>query len=192
MHLTSFSLGVTMERRESEEFLPIKRYQLWFHTEMLRMAAYTLPPCPDVPPELVTAIVEDAARDADHVGLFLRTIGLEGSPHCPIHLPAAFLLDLGAALRLLEWERRGLQVHLEVGLPSAKQALRDVFQAFAAPSGPAVAPARSLTYRVMILFVERFAWNARVELDADITLDEPEEDQLLEALADFLWEHRPS
>jgi hypothetical protein len=43
----------------------------------------------------------------------------------------------------------------------------------------------------MVLFVERFAWKARDELDADVALHEADEEQILEALADFLWNHRP-
>jgi len=155
------------------------------------VAAFALPNIPNVPGELVAAVAEDAARDADRVGQFLRTLGLGGSPDRPVRLPAAFLLELGAALRLGDWEQRGLQVHREAGLPSAQQALRDVFQASSTSPGPAAAPHERLVYRIVVLFAERFAWNARVELDADIALDEADEEQLLEGLADFLWDHRP-
>jgi hypothetical protein len=43
----------------------------------------------------------------------------------------------------------------------------------------------------MALFVERFCWNGRNELDADIILDKADEEAALDALADFLWMNRP-
>jgi len=155
------------------------------------MVTRTLPHILDVPAELVTAIAEDADRDADRVGLFLRRLGLEGSAHGPLLLPASFLLNLGAALRLLDWELRGLRVHIEEGLPSAQEAVRAAFLAVSAQSNAPISTTGMLAYRVMTLFIERFAWNARKELDAQVTLEEADEDRILEELADYLWEHCP-
>lgn len=146
---------------------------------------------PAIPPDLVTAVEEDAARDAGRVALFLRTLGLKVSPARPIALPDAFLIELGAALRLLEWERRGLSAHLDAGLPPSGRAIRDAFRHLAAP-GIALGPlSDTLTYRVMVLFAERFAWAGREELDAEVALGAADEEALLEDLADFLWNHRP-
>jgi hypothetical protein len=141
----------------------------------------------EFPDELVAAVAEGAARDADHVVQFLRALGLEASPTKPMHLPAAFLLELGAALRLFRWEYCGLHTHLDAGLPPSSQAIRDAFRHLDG-SGPLE---MTLAYRVLVLFAERFAWSAREELDAQVALGEADEDALLEALADFLWEHRP-
>jgi hypothetical protein len=142
---------------------------------------------PDYPPELIQAVVRDASRDADHVGVFLKALGLSASPEKPLSLPAHFLLELGAALRLLSWESRGFFIHQQAGLPAAREALRAVFSSL---SDPSAAPTE-LPYRVMCLSVENFAWNAQEELRADVCLEEAEEEMLLEALADFLWAHRP-
>ena len=149
-------------------------------------------PCPlqlpDFPPDLIQAVARDAARDADRVGLFLGALGL--AP--PLPLPAAFLLGLGAALRLLLWEQDGIDAHRRAGLPPARQALRDVFRAAAGQADPGTAEqAKALPGRVLALFIEHFAWAGRAELGADLTLGPADEDALLEGLADFLWAHRP-
>ena len=53
---------------------------------------------------------EDRA-DAESVALFLQTLGLSPTPQSPIRLDGDFLLELGAALRLLLWEHIGLTIH---------------------------------------------------------------------------------
>ena len=145
----------------------------------------------EFPPALVTAVAEEAALDAGRVDLFLRTLGLEASPTRPIQLPATFLLELGAALRLLCWEDRGLSAHLDAGLPPSSRALREIFLTLADPEVTSRPLKETLAYRVFVLFAEHFAWSGTEELDAQVALGEADEDSLLEALADFLWEHRP-
>jgi hypothetical protein len=150
----------------------------------------------DLPSDLVRAVAQDAALDADRVGCFLdQLLGRCAAPagdRPPLLLPPDFLLELAAALRLLAWETSGLRCHLEAGLPPAQQALRDAFRwlkpATAAPETSDV-PDR-LMPRVLALFIERLAWNGRAELGADFALGEPDEDVLTEAIADFLWSHR--
>lgn len=154
----------------------------------------TTTPCIlDFPTDLVRAVAAEAERDADAVGIFLNALGLHATPDRPIHLPAAFLLDLGAALRLLAWEQEGLHPQEVAGLPPARQALADVFLALKHPPTQveSAVAAGSLAYRVCQAFVDHFAWSGRDELDADVTLGEADEDAVLEALADFLWAHRP-
>jgi hypothetical protein len=141
----------------------------------------------DLPAEMVAAVAADAARDADRVGLFLEQLGLGATPEKPRPLPAGFLMDLGAALRLLVWEAEGFFGHREAGLPTAEQAIRDAFRFL---TDPEANPAE-LSVLVLRLSVERFAWSGQPELGADIALDEAHEDVLLEALADFLWARRP-
>src|SRR5262249_37152956 len=71
-----------------------------FRKESPRMAA-VLPsfPIADFPAEMVRAVVVDAARDAERVGLFLDQLGLGATPQKPLPMPAGLLLRLGAALR---------------------------------------------------------------------------------------------
>ena len=108
-------------------------------------------------------------------------------------LPAAFLLDLGAALRLMAWEQAGINPQHVAGLPPAQEAIRDVLLSLRQPpTGAAQADAPgTLARRVGAAFFEHFAWCGLGELDADVTLGAADEEAVLEALADFLWAHRP-
>ena len=140
-------------------------------------------------PELVEAVACDAARDAHRVAAFLDAVGLTPSPGSVRHLPGGFLLDLAAALRMLVWEEEMVSVHREAGLPSAKEAAREAFRS-AAAGGPAM-PGR-ISEAVFRLSLDRFAWSGRRALGAEILLDDPDEDALVEAMARFLWASRRS
>jgi hypothetical protein len=140
----------------------------------------------DIPADMVAAVAANAARDADCVGLFLNRLGLGATPERPRPMPAAFLLHLGAALRLLTWEAQGFFFHRAAGLPEAPQPIRAAFESLAEPD----ADPTELCVAVLRLSVERFAWSGPPELGADVALDEAQEDALLEALADFLWARR--
>jgi hypothetical protein len=148
---------------------------------------------PDLPPDLIRAVAQEGARDAVRVAHFLdalaQTPAGQSLGQRPVRLPADFLLGLGAALRLLLWERNGIRVHLDAGLPPARDALRDVFRSVIDPE--VAARTATLPSRVSALFVDRFAWTGRLELEADVTLGEAQEEALLDALAEFLWVHRP-
>ena len=139
-----------------------------------------------ISPELIHAVEAEAARDADRVGGFLAARGLRASPEKPIHLPARFLLYLAAALRLFDWETQGFTHHFEVGLPSATDAFAD---ALASLLDPGVDPT-SLCDAVLDLCLERFAWNGRPLLGADVLLDNLRDPTALDALAEFLWASR--
>lgn len=142
-------------------------------------------------PELVEAAAREAARDAENIALFLRELGFVPSADRPVRLPPAFLLHLGAALRLLVWESGGLRVHQDSGLPSAEQA---IIAAFGLLDGASEAEAQhpvELARKVVALFADRLAWLGRRDLDADVVLDDHvDEDALVDALAELLWDAR--
>jgi hypothetical protein len=150
------------------------------------MDAHRTLPADDLPTDLVNAATAAAARDAEHVGLFLRELGLVGTPEQPVPLPARFLFHLAAALRLLVWESQGFFLHQAAGLPSADQALDDAFAALLDPS----ADPTELGIQVLRLSLERFAWHGLGELNADIALDDLTDDAALDVLAEFLWASR--
>jgi hypothetical protein len=146
----------------------------------------SLPTVADFPPELTTAVMADAARDADRVGQFLVALGLRLDPKTPLPLPARFLRYLAAALRLLSWEAQGFSFHREHGLPAAGEVIHAAFRSLNDPH----ADPTELCIGVMRLSVEKFAWTAPTELGVDVSLGDAEDELLLEALADFLWAHR--
>jgi hypothetical protein len=141
----------------------------------------------------VEAIEAHADADADHAATFLDTLIGRQPTDPPLPLPAEFLLDLAAGLRLLLWEQAGLNPQAIAGLPPARQVLRQVLLSISNPwpEFPSAEPPGTLARRVLAAFVDHFAWTARVELDAEVVLSEPDEEAVLEALADFLWQHRP-
>lgn len=145
-----------------------------------------------VPIELSTAVQEKAVRDADVVYRFLTWLGRKWAGDsfdlAAIDLPPGFMSALAAALQLVAWEQRGVFIHRDIGLPSADDAVLLIFRSYQeSDTHPACA---HLQHEVFQLFVQRFAWAGRSDLDADIVLDDLEEDVLVDALADFLWARR--
>jgi hypothetical protein len=53
---------------------------------------------------LVKAIAADAARDAHRVADLLDSLKIRATPQVPMQWNGDFLLELGAAMRLREWE----------------------------------------------------------------------------------------
>ena len=135
------------------------------------MASASLAPTKSLPfpPELVGAAAAEAEADADRVVEFLRELGMLSEGHSPLFLSADLLLFLGAVLRLNSWEEVGLRVHLDAGLPTATKILADAIRS-AMELGRAVYP-KELSHSVTALFIERFAWHGRRDLDAAIVVD---------------------
>jgi len=146
-----------------------------------------------LPAGLADATAIGAAQDADRVALFLHELGLLTRSDPPVRLPPAFLLHLGAALRILVWEASGLQVHRDSGLPEAGQAILSAFSLLALKPETESQHPDELARKVVALFAGRFAWHARRDLDADVVLDDHfDEDALVDALAELLWDARPN
>lgn len=140
------------------------------------------------PPEMICSVAINAQRDAEAVCSFLGELGLRGRPDKPLSLPADFLLTLGAGLRLLAWEARGITIHRTAGLPAAMEVIRGAFRSLHNPSQKDPC----LPVRVLGLSVERLSWHARLTLGADVLLDDLDSDSAAEAIAEFLWASRRS
>ncbi len=153
-------------------------------------STYPLVPTTSLPfaEELVEAATAEAEADADRVAEFLRELGMLRPGESSVHLSADLLLFLGAVLRLNYWEESGLQVHRDVGLPTASKILADAIRSVT-ETGKAVYP-KELCNVVNALFIDRFAWHGRRDLDAAVVLDSFDEDAALDALAELLWSQR--
>jgi hypothetical protein len=141
-----------------------------------------------VPPDMVDAVAADAAADADLVIGFFRAVGLAPAAGRTAAFPGAFLLDLGAALRLWAWEAAGLNIHRDAGLPAARDAFRQVCLDAVKPA--ARDPNPPLHRAVVRLAADRLAWTGRRDLGATIALGDPDGDDLVDALARMLWANR--
>jgi hypothetical protein len=146
--------------------------------------------------EALEAMVRDAVfmadLTADFLDKLLRLNGDSKSRKGPVSWPRGFLLDLAPILRIALWERTGLIDHLGKEFPPAKQALADLFRRYEENASD---PEKEGAYSElrMEVFKTRFnllAWGGRRELNADVVLGDRDDDRLLEALADLLWENR--
>lgn len=130
-------------------------------------------------PDLVAAVRGEAGRSADRVADFLGGLAGRGVEVPP--LSRETLLELSAALTLAAWEEGGLGLGRAAGLPDARTALR----AALATVLPHVRPP-GMAVLVVGAFAARTAWAARPVLAADVRLDAPADDALVEAVAQYL------
>ena len=154
----------------------------------------TTPPDPkhDFPPDAVAFATREAHLDADRTAAYLAAAGLGPGPGGSVGIDRGLLLDLGAALRLRAWDAAGLTVHTEAGLPDGDRAFRGLIDALDAAGRGVRGAGRfgGLGAAVFTLLAARFAWAAPAELGADVLLDAPDEEALVEALARFLLSRR--
>jgi hypothetical protein len=146
------------------------------------------------PSEVVDYVRRMADEDADVVAHFLRTLAEHASDAWPrpTHLPAAFLLGLGAALRVAAWEVLGFDAHRRAGLPSPGRIFASLLD-HCLNRTPAERDAFVVRLAVTVhrVAVDGFAWQAAQQLGAEVMLlGAVEEEDLVEALAQFAWRAR--
>ena len=142
---------------------------------------------PEHPAELKAAVTLIAEGDADAVIESLRLMGVpSGTP-----LPASFVLGLAAALRVKTWERQGIFIHFEAGLPDSRRLLVDLFtRLFTSAVDDLKAFGFGLWYWVLELATSRLAWSGASEIGSDILVGDVNEEMFVETLANFLWANR--
>jgi hypothetical protein len=101
------------------------------------------------------------------------------------------LLELGAVLELGVWERVGFRQHLNVDLPTYREAADELAaRCRKGPEefdGPNATP---LARQVLRVWTENFAWDGPDLVQADVVVGDFEEDEFIELLAEFVWNHR--
>jgi hypothetical protein len=139
------------------------------------------------PDALVQAVAQLAERHAGLTANWLRSAGFSTGP---LRIPAAFLLELAAVLQLGEWERSGVLKHLDVNIPTYRQAADELAartrlgpEEFQGPN------ALRISVLVNTIWIERFAWDGHSLLQADFVIATCDEDALVEQLAEFLWQN---
>lgn len=98
-----------------------------------------------------------------------------------------FVSNLGAVLQLAQWEQAGLREYLH-GLPTAAEAVNDLFSRYLGGNGNDVE--HDLLTKVSWFWFCNFSFSGFETLDKDVLLAGDTGDDLLEDLADFLWQHR--
>ena len=159
----------------------------------LESTVLEIAPSPEIPTQnsaspLIEAIIAEAWADADRVAAFLKKFGVQDSEDSPDPISRDLAIFLGAFLRLAYWERLGLSIHLQAGLPSARQVFENALHSVEESGG--IPWANDLWGSVLKVFVQHFAWHGRDELGAAITIDSLDEEAALDALARLLWERR--
>jgi hypothetical protein len=137
--------------------------------------------------EYASAISSQAIRSADLVDALLNELGIAPESGRPISLPTELLRGLGLAMKFAAWESNHIFVHVEAGLPGAAELVARVLEL---RHGPEL---EMLVHRVAIdslaLVHRHFAW--RVSADqGDVAIIGDEDEDFLDAVADFLWARR--
>ncbi len=150
--------------------------------------------------KFIEAVIRQARYQADLAAAFLLASGyrpcnkqLDPQHSLPEDHPTRqraehFLLNLGAAMQIAAWERAGLRPELPADLPTAEEAFRNALATGAEKPHLEL----ELQSRVFRTWLQLFSRSSRRALGADILLpvSAVSEDELLEALADLLWNNR--
>ncbi len=150
------------------------------------------------------AVIRDAYYMADLTAAFLEAQGFhpkrkrassvsavaEDSP--TMTRAHGVLLNLAAALRIASWERAGLRSELPADLPASSEAFQNLMPSEVPGSSQDAPVTAELSERVFRTWLQRFSRSSRAALSTDVLLpaNTVSEDELLDALADFLWENR--
>lgn len=145
------------------------------------------------PPEQIHCAAICAAEDAARVVAFIDAAGLRDSANKPFPFPPQFLLDLGAAFRLLTWEQLGIRLPPELGLPCGRDALLELLhrRTNTIADSRVAEPFGRLARAVFEVSTTHFVWNAKIADQADVRMvSDDQEEPFLTALAKVLWNHR--
>jgi hypothetical protein len=148
-----------------------------------------------MPPELRAAIVRNAERQAEATAVFLRAIDLrlrqDGHRDGARGFPSSFLLELGALCQLVYWEQQGLRAMLPASVPRYAEAVADLQRRVASEPGQLYASTgAALSRQLLHVYATHFHWLAPDLIDAEIVIDQLDEDEVIESLAKLLWSQR--
>ena len=142
---------------------------------------------------VVDAVVRRATGLADLTATTLRKLGIYSDEGCDqtLRVPANLLLELGAVFQLAQWEQDGFTAHLDAGIPSYKEAFADLLEKLERGLwSEEVIRSDSLSFKVFMLSIDGFSWDAPSMLGIDVQLKADDEDNFVEKLAEFLWRNR--
>ncbi len=148
-----------------------------------------------IDPDFESVLAANARKLADQVQKQIATL----LGHLPTKgprdkKPPAFmrglLLEIAAVARLQAWEDAGFLELIGYSLPTSEEALHDLRQRFANNPELAFTSNGALLCRVLMVWRVRFALCSGDDIGADCLLCPPDNSELVEALAQFLFRHR--
>ena len=145
---------------------------------------------------VIESVMRFAQRGAFLVGVYLTKIGAVSESlkkRRPVAVPAEMAFGLAAILQIWLWERAGLRPYLcVVELPTAQEAMSDLWKPESDDQAEylRLKSGSRLLKQVVGAFLSHCALSAPEELGVDIAIDGPLDESMLEAFADFVWQHR--
>lgn len=149
--------------------------------------------------QLADAFAIAAQRNADRIAALVAELLAPGGTgraasadgYEASDLQPALLLELAAVIHLREWETTGLIELVDLGLPTADEAIEQIATKLENGFvGFANIDSASLWYQINAIWCGSIAWEGEVVLGATIAIGPLDEDDLLDALANFLWTNR--
>lgn len=137
-----------------------------------------------VSPQFIAAVQQRAEIHADLVARFLNsTSEMQTGKSRMSH---SNLLQLAAIVQLLEWEQQGISTHLQVGLPSSREALEcSIDPELREGKFPGWHSNEALLEAVLLFAIERIAWASQSEWGVDVVLSVINEEDLLDAMEEL-------
>jgi hypothetical protein len=143
---------------------------------------------------MLQAFVIDANYSAQLTARFVNVWAKSLNVDMTNALPAEFLTELSAIIRIASWQLSGLASYMGADLPSWRTLFRELLHRLAhAPEtfgDDSTTCAVPLARRVMELWFTRCSWCAPLFLGVDMIAHRPDSQVLLEALAELLWQGR--
>jgi hypothetical protein len=106
--------------------------------------------------------------------------------------PATFLLELGAVLRIYQWEAAGIKDAVDATLPCSQAALADLVTRLQTEPERFIRGDAPLLLHVLRAWWFRCAHPNRQFIDVDLALPDVEPGRLLSCVAQLLWKLRDS
>lgn len=107
------------------------------------------------------------------------------------HLHPGTLLEIASFLQIEEWHRTGLGALLSDALPPLDVARRDIYErCLHGDLGAGESPQLRMTWPMVSVLVERLAVAGPGILGAEIVLGVADEDALIDAVAQLIWDRR--
>lgn len=144
--------------------------------------------------ESVEDLVRFAFRQAELTGSLLQKFSAKNSKlgKGERRFPRDFIYEAAAAIQIMAWEKAGLRPCLPAGLPDAKEVMTSIERRVLCDPASYLeerTEGEQLMSQVLQIWLDCFAGCGLEELKTDVAVM-GRIDDVLDALANFLWENR--